>query len=122
MGMEVWQLLPLVVLECGLSFGCMAAILGGSFYVMAFVCALLSLLLAVAPDVGPLIFGVAFAVGLLRPRLEVLAPGAGREGRLRPARPPPAFRRPHAVCNSGATPSSRSASVGRWHVGTCGNR
>src|SRR5262249_52973706 len=67
MGMEVWKLLPLVVLECGLSFGCMAAILGGSFYVMAIDCALLSLLLAVDTDVGPLIFGVAFAVGLSIP-------------------------------------------------------
>jgi eukaryotic-like serine/threonine-protein kinase len=67
MGMAVWKLLPLVVLECGLSFGCMAAILGGSFYVMAIVCALLSLLLAHDIDVGPLIFGVAFAVGLSVP-------------------------------------------------------
>ena len=67
MAEEVWHLLPLVILECGLSFGCMAAILGGTFYVMAVVCALLSLLVAVAPDVGPLIFGIAFAVGLSIP-------------------------------------------------------
>ena len=45
----------------------MAAILGGSFYAMALVRALLSLLLAVAPDVGPVIFGVAFAAGLSVP-------------------------------------------------------
>jgi serine/threonine-protein kinase len=67
MGLEVTHLLPFVVLECGVAAGCMATILGGTFYVLAFLCALLSLLMAVAPNVGPLVFGVAFAVGLFVP-------------------------------------------------------
>jgi hypothetical protein len=64
MGMEVWKLLPLVVLECGFAFGCMAAVLGGSFYGMALACALLALVMAHEPLVGPIAFGAAFAIGL----------------------------------------------------------
>ena len=79
MAQEVWHLLPLVILECGLSFGCMAAILGGTFYVMAVVCASLSLLVAVAPDVGPLIFGIAFAVGLSIPGWKYSRQGGATE-------------------------------------------
>jgi serine/threonine-protein kinase len=67
MGLEVTQLLPLVVLQCGAAAGCMAAILGGSFYVMAAACAALAVLLAVAPRIGPAIFGVVFAVSLFVP-------------------------------------------------------
>jgi serine/threonine-protein kinase len=69
MGMGVLRLLPVVVLECGVAFGCMAAILGGSFYPMALACAVLSLVLAVFPDVGPAAFGATFAAGLLVPGL-----------------------------------------------------
>jgi serine/threonine-protein kinase len=67
MGLEVTQLLPLVVLECGMAAGCMAAILGGSFYPMAAACAVLGVVLAVAPRVGPAVFGVVFAVCLAIP-------------------------------------------------------
>jgi hypothetical protein len=67
MGLEVTQLLPLVVLECGMAAGCMAAILGGSFYVMAAACAALAVVLAVAPSVGPAVFGAVFAVSLFVP-------------------------------------------------------
>jgi hypothetical protein len=56
-----------VVLECGFAFGCMAAILGGSFYGMALACAVLALVMAHEPRVGPVAFGVAFAVGLFLP-------------------------------------------------------
>jgi|GEM_PF-2517572 len=38
MGFEPLHLLPVAVLECGLAFGCMAAILGGAFYPMAALC------------------------------------------------------------------------------------
>jgi serine/threonine-protein kinase len=82
MGMGVLRLLPVVVLECAVAFGCMAAILGGSFYPMALACALLSLVLAVFPEVGPAAFGVTFAVGLLVPGL--------RYARSADKRPPPA--------------------------------
>ncbi len=64
MGLEPYKLLPLLVLECGMAFGCMAAILGGSFYVMAVVCAALAVALVVAPQVGPVAFGSCFAAGL----------------------------------------------------------
>jgi eukaryotic-like serine/threonine-protein kinase len=67
MGLEVTRLLPLVVLECGLAAGCMAAILGGSFYVLAAACAALALVLAVEPTFGPAIFGVVFGIGLFVP-------------------------------------------------------
>src|SRR5271166_1604543 len=67
MGLEVTQLLPLVVLQCGLAAGCMAAILGGSFYVLAAACAALALVLAVEPNFGPAIFGVVFGIGLFVP-------------------------------------------------------
>ena len=67
MGLEVTRLLPLVVLECGLAAGCMAAILGGSFYVLAAACAALAVLLAVEPSFGPAIFGVVFGIGLFVP-------------------------------------------------------
>jgi serine/threonine-protein kinase len=67
MGLEVTQLLPLVVLECGMAAGCMAAILGGTFYLMAAACAALAVILAVAPNVGPAVFGVVFGVGLFIP-------------------------------------------------------
>jgi hypothetical protein len=81
MGLEVTRLLPLVVLECGLACGCMAAILGGSFYVLAAACAALSVVLAAAPGVGPLIFGVVFAVGLFVPGWKYARrPGAGAAG------------------------------------------
>jgi hypothetical protein len=67
MGLEVTRLLPLVVLQCGLAAGCMAAILGGSFYVLTAACAALAVLLAVEPTFGPAIFGVVFGIGLFVP-------------------------------------------------------
>ncbi len=67
MRLEVTRLLPLVVLQCGLAAGCMATILGGSFYVLAAACAVLAVVLAVEPTVGPAIFGVVFGIGLFVP-------------------------------------------------------
>ena len=67
MGFKPLFLLPLAVIECGLAFGCMAAILGGSFYPMAALCFCLAIVLTLAPQIGPLAFGIAFAVGLLIP-------------------------------------------------------
>jgi predicted Ser/Thr protein kinase len=65
--LDVRSLLPVLVLECGLAFGCMSAILGGSFYSMTLACGALSLLLAFFPRVGALVFGVVFFVGLFVP-------------------------------------------------------
>jgi hypothetical protein len=45
----------------------MAAILGGSFYLMAAACAVLALVLAIAPSIGPAVFGAVFAVCLFVP-------------------------------------------------------
>lgn len=67
MGLDVLTLLPIVVLECGFAFGCMAAILRGSFYFLALECAVLSLVIALRPDIGPALFGLAFALGLFYP-------------------------------------------------------
>lgn len=63
-GMRPMELLPVAALEIGISFGCFAAILGGSFYVMAFACAVVALLLTVAPDLGPVVFGAVLGGGL----------------------------------------------------------
>ena len=65
--LEVSSLLPVLVLECGLAFGCMAVILGGSFYVMALLCALLSVVLVMWPNAGPAVFGAVFGIGLFVP-------------------------------------------------------
>jgi serine/threonine-protein kinase len=62
--LEVSSLLPVLVLECGLAFGCMAIILGGSFYGMALSCSLLSVLLAFSPPVGTIVFAAVFALAL----------------------------------------------------------
>jgi len=67
MGFNPLHLLPVAILECGFAFGCMAAILGGSFYPMAGLCFALSLLLTLIPQIGPIAFGVAFAIGLAIP-------------------------------------------------------
>ena len=55
------------MLECGLGFGCMAAILGGSFHGLALACLLSAFQLALVPGVGPAAFGAVFAVGLMIP-------------------------------------------------------
>jgi hypothetical protein len=48
-------LLPILVLEGAVAFGCMATILGGSFWVMAAACLATAVLEAVRPEAGPLI-------------------------------------------------------------------
>jgi eukaryotic-like serine/threonine-protein kinase len=70
MHLETLRLLPLVVLECGLAFGCMAAILGGSFYPISIACFVVSVSMPIVPTLGPTIFGVLFAVGLLVPAIK----------------------------------------------------
>jgi serine/threonine-protein kinase len=67
MRLDVLTLLPLVVLECGLAFGCMAAILRGSFYALAVECAVLAFVIALWPNFGPVLFGTAFALGMFYP-------------------------------------------------------
>jgi len=67
MGFDPLHLLPVAILECGFAFGCMAAILGGSFFPMAGLCFALSLLLTLMPQIGPVAFGLAFAIGLAIP-------------------------------------------------------
>ena len=69
MGFGALKLMPIAVLECALAFGCMALLLGGSFYVITVSCAALALLLAKWPEHGPLLFGLVVLVGLLVPGL-----------------------------------------------------
>jgi serine/threonine-protein kinase len=59
--------MPLALLEFGIGFGCTAAILGGSFYPLAFTCALLAMAMAVEPKLPPLAAGVLLAVGMFAP-------------------------------------------------------
>ena len=70
MHLDTLKLLPLVVLECGLAFCCMAAILGGSFYPIGIACFAVAVIMTIAPTIGPAIFGVSFAIGLLVPSLK----------------------------------------------------
>jgi serine/threonine-protein kinase len=49
------KLLPILVLEAAFAFGCMATILGGSFYVMAAASLATAVLEAIWPEAGPLI-------------------------------------------------------------------
>jgi serine/threonine-protein kinase len=59
------RLLPMVLLEAAVGFGCTAVILGGSFYVLALTTALLALLDASDTVVtNPLLFGMVFSAGL----------------------------------------------------------
>jgi serine/threonine-protein kinase len=76
--LELSSLLPLLMLEFGLAFGCMAVILGGSFYGMALACVIVAILETAASrldqrmpalTLGVVIFGVVFFVGLFLPGL-----------------------------------------------------
>ena len=67
MGLPILQVLPVVVLECGFGFGCMAAILGGSFHGLGLACLLSAFLLTLVPGLGPAGFGVVFAADLMIP-------------------------------------------------------
>jgi serine/threonine-protein kinase len=52
---DIRYLLPILILEAAIAFGCMATILGGSFYVMAAACVATAVLEALWPAPGPLI-------------------------------------------------------------------
>jgi len=64
-----WPAYPMILLQLGIGFGCTAAILGGSFYVMALMCWLLALFHVVYPETNPALSGLVFGVGLLVPGL-----------------------------------------------------
>ena len=57
-GAPIAGLPPILVLELAVAMGCIAAILGGSFYVMAAACVFTAVLEALWPQAGPLISGV----------------------------------------------------------------
>jgi serine/threonine-protein kinase len=57
-GAPIAGLPPILVLEFAVATGCIAALLGGSFYVMAAACVGTAVLEALWPEVGPLISGV----------------------------------------------------------------
>ncbi len=67
LGLPSFTLLPVAVLQCGIAFGCMAAILGGEFYLPAVVLAALSLVLVKVPAFTPILFGATFAISLFVP-------------------------------------------------------
>ncbi len=67
LGLTVQQVVPVILLECGLCMGCMASILGGSFYPLAGTCVLVAVVATYVPAIGPIVAGVCFAVGLWIP-------------------------------------------------------
>ncbi len=65
MGGDVLELLPMFMVQWGLLLGCMATILGGTFNVLAIVCAALSVVMALTPVIGAAAFGLAIPGALL---------------------------------------------------------
>jgi hypothetical protein len=63
-GARIEFLLPILVMEGAVALGCMATILGGSFYLMAAACVVTAVLEAVWPEPGPLISAVIFCPAL----------------------------------------------------------
>jgi serine/threonine-protein kinase len=57
-GAPIAGLPPILILELAVAMGCIAALLGGSFYVMAVACVLTAVLEALWPQGGPLVSGV----------------------------------------------------------------
>lgn len=74
MGLDTMQLLPVVALQCGLAFCCMAAILGGSFYPMGIACFVLGVLMTFIPTAATLVFGIMIGIGLLIPAIRYAEP------------------------------------------------
>lgn len=64
-----FYLMPIVQLETGVAFACMAVVLGGEFFIMALPCALLSFVVLLLPQWAFLIYGTSLAAGMLIPFL-----------------------------------------------------
>ncbi|MCA9071846.1 MAG: hypothetical protein KDA84_23120, partial [Planctomycetaceae bacterium] len=56
--------------ECAIVFTCMAFVLGGSYYHVSLVCAFAAILIALFPQIGPVLFGTVFSLGLVYPTLK----------------------------------------------------
>jgi serine/threonine-protein kinase len=61
------QVLPLWLLLLSVATGSAAIILRGTFYLLAGLCALSAVIIALVPSVGPAVFGTAYAVGVFVP-------------------------------------------------------
>jgi serine/threonine-protein kinase len=70
MQFEPLELFPIILLECGFAFCCMAAILGGSFYPIGVACFAIALIMPLWPAFGIAISGLLIAVGLLLPAMK----------------------------------------------------
>lgn len=70
MQLDTMQLVPVVALECGFAFCCMAVILGGSFYPIGICCFMVAVLMSLAPNFSAAIFGILIAIGLFIPALK----------------------------------------------------
>jgi serine/threonine-protein kinase len=64
---EPMQVLPLWLLLLSMTTGAAAIILRGTFYLLAVLCALSAVVIAVAPVVGPVVFGTAYVIGVFVP-------------------------------------------------------
>jgi hypothetical protein len=88
MGLKLAQSLPIVALEFGLAFACMALMLGGEFYITAVLCAVLALVLVRFPQWAAVLIGTTIGVGLFVPawrharrqRRAMLEAGSGGSG------------------------------------------
>lgn len=63
-GAPIAGLPPILVLELAVAFGSIAAMLGGSFYIMSAACIATAVLEALSPEIGPLISGVVCSPAL----------------------------------------------------------
>jgi hypothetical protein len=64
-GTAPMRVLPLWLLLMSVAAGSGAVVLGGTFYLLACLCALSAVVTAVVPTVGPITFGAAYAVGMV---------------------------------------------------------
>ena len=66
-GLDPMKVLPLWLVLLSVVTASGAIILRGTFFLLAFLIAVSALITAVAPSVGPVMFGTAYAVGLFVP-------------------------------------------------------
>jgi serine/threonine protein kinase len=70
LGLDVLTLSPVLAIAAGMVFIMKAGTLTGWFYIAAALCFLTAIPMAVFPEVGPLLFGLAAAVGFFVPGLK----------------------------------------------------
>jgi hypothetical protein len=67
LGLPPGRLLPVLALEAGLTFGCTAVLLGGTFYLLCITSMAMSLVLTALPVTAPISLAMVIGLGLLVP-------------------------------------------------------